>query len=934
MKKVLFILTVVLGLTASAWSAGWEAQKLLERVAYGYNEDRTFDVVRDASGKLHLLFGGNGLYYTVFDGSSWSDVETVERQEGNIYGGFRCHALRMTLDGNGKIHIVSRRDNEVAYTTNASGTWQTVIVDEEVTGISDIVVDASGFVHFFYPRGDGWWYVSDRGGTLEKKQVTEGMSVYGQRNFKVRIESGEAALYYCQDSLQRLGHSDSNPDEWEIRTEVSESCDEFDLVEANGLRHLAMSDSEREPFYTYETNPDAWEREDIRFLTDDEGAEDFGAEDSMVELVLDASGSPVISFVDTWREDNLSLLVRYADELIPTDVTWNRTVLPFKSVKPRHRMIMAENGAELFFTDTESDLRRYRPSDGSGSLIATQGEWVGAMRLRIDKAGGHHAVWVSDNRLYYGEDTGGSWSQTDLGGSASYSDLDLEVSGNGTVFIVYRNSEYKRTLLRSTDTNWSVDTGFDSACENGLALERNSSGVVHTACAKDGTVLFGYFDETTQEWSDPGETVGVYDGTVSGLDLAFYGNEPFVLLRINKSGTDNDKALYLCRRHNGTWEGNTPFREFSGAGAGVVMAAGGTGLHLLYGIPAASFENYHSSGDFDDYGMIEYGFWDPNSASITTEAFPSPDTPANIGYLSADSEGRVFVTAGIASMQDGKFANYISSFLVRDAGRWSRQTQVESYSGGSNLEFYDGTLYRLAIGNYDKATTLYSHAADVALLAEQDVVYGYAIKYGKQSNELKAGFINTTGDTLTLGAAAISGSDAFRITSDGCAGTLGAGERCEVGFVFAPSSGNYHSAALSVTPQGSSAAGLRLYAHAVALADPAAAAAAGDDGGDDDGGCFIATAAYGTPMHADIDVLRHFRDRVLMTSGAGRWLVRQYYALSPAIADWVRDASWRQAAVRGALKPFIWVLLNPWAALTALLALIGGAWWLRRRVIG
>ncbi|MBE9505252.1 MAG: hypothetical protein IMY84_00420 [Chloroflexi bacterium] len=51
--------------------------------------------------------------------------------------------------------------------------------------------------------------------------------------------------------------------------------------------------------------------------------------------------------------------------------------------------------------------------------------------------------------------------------------------------------------------------------------------------------------------------------------------------------------------------------------------------------------------------------------------------------------------------------------------------------------------------------------------------------------------------------------------------------------------------------------------------------------------CFIATAAYGTKSAAEIDVLRDFRDEVLMQSAAGRELVDCYYACSPPVADFI-----------------------------------------------
>jgi hypothetical protein len=70
--------------------------------------------------------------------------------------------------------------------------------------------------------------------------------------------------------------------------------------------------------------------------------------------------------------------------------------------------------------------------------------------------------------------------------------------------------------------------------------------------------------------------------------------------------------------------------------------------------------------------------------------------------------------------------------------------------------------------------------------------------------------------------------------------------------------------------------------------------------------CFIATAAYGTPLHEDIDVLRAFRDKYLIPNPAGRAIVNLYYDVSPPLANVIRDNEGLRTAVRkGFVKPLV-----------------------------
>jgi hypothetical protein len=72
------------------------------------------------------------------------------------------------------------------------------------------------------------------------------------------------------------------------------------------------------------------------------------------------------------------------------------------------------------------------------------------------------------------------------------------------------------------------------------------------------------------------------------------------------------------------------------------------------------------------------------------------------------------------------------------------------------------------------------------------------------------------------------------------------------------------------------------------------------------GGCFIATAAYGTPMAEEIDVLRQFRDEYLLTNPAGGLLVSLYYTSSPPLAHIISQNEGLRAVTRMVLEPIIW----------------------------
>ncbi|HOL66456.1 MAG TPA: hypothetical protein PKX93_03250, partial [bacterium] len=95
------------------------------------------------------------------------------------------------------------------------------------------------------------------------------------------------------------------------------------------------------------------------------------------------------------------------------------------------------------------------------------------------------------------------------------------------------------------------------------------------------------------------------------------------------------------------------------------------------------------------------------------------------------------------------------------------------------------------------------------------------------------------------------------------------------------------------------------------------------------GGCFLATAAYGSPLASQVKILRQFRDRFLLKSAAGRRFVAWYYHWSPQAAVRLRQHPGYCLLMRLLLYPLVglaWLAVKNllWLAVASIILFFQG----------
>jgi uncharacterized repeat protein (TIGR02543 family) len=321
------------------------------------------------------------------------------------------------------------------------------------------------------------------------------------------------------------------------------------------------------------------------------------------------------------------------------------------------------------------------------------------------------------------------------------------------------------------------------------------------------------------------------------------------------------------------------------------------------------------------------------TASTLTPAGPVPAGTLVQAYVGAELRGETITNAGgvydnllVTGPGPGTVTFRVAGVLAQESIAWEGGELKSDFS--LTIASLPGTAYGLTMavnpagtGNATDQTNASPYAAGVQVSIQAIPASGYrfvnwtapagsftnassamtTFTMPSQDVTVTANFEVGGAYTLTMAASPIMGGTAYDVTG---ASPYNEGEVVSIQAVAAS---GYQFAGWAA-PAGSFA---NAYASATTFTMPAqnVVVTATFQVIQTSSGCFIATAAYGSPSGEQLDVLRGFRDGVLLESAAGSQFVDLYYRLSPCIADFISGNGLLRTLVRELLiDPMVWVV--------------------------
>ncbi len=466
------------------------------------------------------------------------------------------------------------------------------------------------------------------------------------------------------------------------------------------------------------------------------------------------------------------------------------------------------------------------------------------------------------NFMSFSELFADGWTQkADFGGSARYWSVGFSIGGKGYIGTGYDGSIYYKDFWAydpSTDT-WTQKADFNGPARY-MAVGFSIGGKGFLGTGSNGSTYykdFWEYDPELDTWTQKADFSGPERHLAVGFSI---GGEGYI-------GTGADSSTY----YKDFWEYDpelniwTQKADFGGSArnAAVGFSIGGKG-YLGMGVDGSTY--------YKD-------FWEYDSSANTWTQ--KADFGGTNGFTGFSFGGKGYLGLG----SDIDFWEYDPA-----SNMWTQKTSFGGVKRGGAVGFAIGDKGYIGMGTESSNTykdfweydTALDTTADQFIFIDQtnvkmdeDIISNTITVSGIQTPiaiSVTGGTYSINGGAYTSESGMVSNDDTVTVKVKSSALTH---TKTEATLVIGTITDTF-----SVTTQ---------YIPDVGDSDP----------------CFIATAAFGSPLARQVEILRKLRDEYLLTNDFGRTFVAWYYRHGPVAAKFIKDKPVAKAAVRAALYPLI-----------------------------
>ncbi len=572
----------------------WSIQRVDAPPTFANLTDRHLTL--DRSDRPHMAYGGDHLYYSWYDGSTWRN-EVVDAGQGvGEYASIavdrdnRVHiayydsasgSLKYALRENNAwtLQLIDQPDSTAALEVSefeSANPWEqadrpwrapelldTQAVDAATAGgvglYTSIAVDSNRRPHISYYDADNkdLKYAHWTGSAWDIDRVDSAGTV-GKYSSLALDDSNDPYIAYYNDSIDGLRFAEKTSSGWD-----KDTVEQF--VEGNNLypgsySSLAVSSSGK-PYISYYEYDLSLEEGYLKYATltsgswvkeyvDKEGGDDVG---QYTSIALNSDGNPGISYYDAEKQ-NLMYARRsggsWSREIVDsTDDTGLWTSLVYAGNSPRIGYYDVTSGALTYVA--------WRNSDWSFTTVASSREVGLSTSLALDGANDPHISYFNDSTddLKLAVNPGSSWQITelDLNAAGSFNSLTLNAAGEPRIAYYRADTGDLWYFYKIGVTNYfePVDTGGDVGQYVSLTLD--SAGYPHVSYydRTNGDLKYAY-KGPSNVWTfltvDSAGDVGQY----TSIEVDNHGDA-----RVSYYDATNQDLKFAYRDFSGNWHSET-----------------------------------------------------------------------------------------------------------------------------------------------------------------------------------------------------------------------------------------------------------------------------------------------------------------------------------------------------------------------------------------